>query len=152
MGLLTGVAMGSLCGLSVGTKTGLAIGLLSGVAFGLAMACFFAIQRGRFALARPELTGEDVLHDGPANHFLNGEGVGGWLFLTKERVVFRSHQFNIQPHELSVPLTEITDVQDVRLAKVFPTGLRFVTRSGNEEWFVVEDNRRWRDEIVKAKA
>jgi len=114
------------------------------------MTGFMAIQRRRFSRARVELIGEQLLHDGPANHFLNGEGVGGWLFLTKERLLFRSHQFNVQRHELSVPLKEIAEVQPVRTARIFPNGLRLVTRSGKEERFVVREHGRWRDEIVRA--
>ena len=151
MGIFFGVRMGIVHGFSAGVSFGLVTGAASGLAFGLAMAGFMAIQRRRFSQARPEFRGEELLHDGPANHLLNGEGVGGWLFLTRERLLFRSHQFNNQPHELSVPLAEIAAVQPVRTAKIFPNGLRLVTRSGREERFVVEAHRRWRDEILRAQ-
>ena len=151
MGLLAGVVFGIAHGFSSGVRFGLMLAPISGVAFGLAMTGFMAIQRRRFAQGRSQFTGEQLLHDGPANHFLNGEGVGGWLFLTKERLLFRSHQFNIQRHELSVPLAEIAEVQPVWTAKMFPNGLRVVTRSGRAERFVVEARRRWCDEIAKAQ-
>jgi GRAM domain len=150
MGIFFGVRVGIVQGFSAGISFGLVSGAASGLAFGLALAIFMAIQRRRFSRARPEFSGEQLLHDGPANHFLNGEAVGGWLFLTRERVLFRSHQFNIQPHELSVPLAEIAEVQPVRAAWIFPNGLRLVTRSGREERFVVEAHRKWRDEILSA--
>jgi len=150
MGTLAGVVMASARGPSFGASFGLAMAVASGAAFGLAMTGFMAIQRRRCSRARVELIGEQLLHDGPANHFLNGEGVGGWLFLTKERLLFRSHQFNVQRHELSVPLKEIAEVQPVRTARIFPNGLRLVTRSGKEERFVVREHGRWRDEIVRA--
>jgi hypothetical protein len=151
MGLLAGIVIGIAHGFSHGALVGLVTVGASGLAFGLSMAGFMTIQRRRFAKARPEFTGEHLLHDGPANHFLNGEGVGGWLYLTERRLLFRSHQFNIQPHELSVPLAEIAEVHPVRTAKIFPNGLRLVTRSGQEDRFVVEANRRWCDEIVRAQ-
>ena len=151
MGLLAGVVLTLARGFAFGIAFGLAIAVMSGAAFGLVMGGFVAIQRRRFARARPEFSGEQLLHDGPANHFLNGEGVGGWLFLTQERLLFRSHQINIQPHELSVTLAEIAEVQPVRTAKVFPNGLRLVTRSRKEDRFVVEEHRRWCDEIIRAK-
>lgn len=151
MGVLAGIVIGLARGLSGGVLFALQIAAASGLTFGVAMAGFMAIQRRRFVQARPEFTGEELLHDGPANHFLNGEGVGGWLFLTKERLLFRSHPFNIQRHELSVPLTEIAEVQPVRTAKVFSNGLRLVTRSGRDERFVVEAHRRWCDEIIRAQ-
>ena len=141
--------MGIVSGFSGGLSFGLVTGAASGLAFGLAMAGFMAIQRRRFSRTRPEFRGEELLHDGPANHFVNGEGVGGWLFLTRDRLLFRSHQVNIQPHELSVPLADIAEIQPVRTARIFPNGLRLVTRSGREERFVVEAHRRWSDEILK---
>jgi hypothetical protein len=151
MGVLAGGVMAITRGFSFGMSFGLAMAVASGAAFGLAMAGFLAIQRRRFSRARAELTGERLLHDGPANHFLNGEGVGGWLFLTKERLLFRSHQFNVQRHELSVLLKDIAEVQPVRTARIFPNGLRLVTRSGSEERFVVREHGTWRDEIVRAQ-
>ena len=150
MGIFFGVRMGIIRGFSAGVSFGLVSGAACGLAFGLAIADFMVIQRRRFSRARPEFRGEELLHDGPANHFLNGEGVGGWLFLTRERLLFRSHQVNLQPHELSLPLAEIAEVQPVRTARIFPNGLRLVTRSGREERFVVEARRRWCDEILRA--
>lgn len=110
MGAIAGVVVGIARGLSEGFFFGLVTAVASGLAFGLAMAGFMVIQRRRVARARPEFTGEQLLHDGPANHFRNGEGVGGWLYLTKERLLFRSHQFNIQRHESSIPLADIAEV------------------------------------------
>ena len=150
MGVLAGVVMAVARGLSFGVPFGLAMAAASGAAFGLATAGFMAIQRRRFSRARAEFIGEQLVHDGPANHFLNGEGVGGWLFLTKKRLLFRSHQFNVHRHELSVPLKEIAEVQPVRTARIFPNGLRLVMRSGEGLRFVVREHGRWRDEIAKA--
>jgi hypothetical protein len=152
MGLLAGVVVGIARGLSNGVVSGLVSAPAFGLAFGLSMARFMAIQRRRFAQARPQFTEEQLLHDGPANHFLNGEGVGGWLFLTRERLLFRSHPYNLQPHELSIPLEAIAEVQPVRTAMVLPNGLRLVTHSGREERFVVEARLKWCDEIVRAQS
>ena len=152
MGILAGVVLGLVRGPSNGVIWGLLISGASGLVFGLSMARFMAVQRRRFAQARPDFTGEPLLHDGPANHFLDGEGVGGWLFLTRERLLFRSHRFNLQRHELSIPLEQIAEVHPVRTARIFPNGLRLVIHSGREERFVVEAHRRWCGEIVKAQA
>ena len=151
-GILAGVVFGISRGFSNGVVFGLVSALILGLPFGLAMAGFMAMQRRRFARIRPDFTGEQLLHDGPANHFLNGEGVGGWLFLTKERLLFRSHRFNFQQHQLSIPLEDIAEVQPVRTAKIFPNGLRVVTHSGRDDRFVVEANQTWCSEIVKAQA
>ena len=152
VGALGGIVVGIARGFSSGVVFGLLTAPALGLAFGLPMAGFMALQRRRFSQARPQFTEEQLLHDGPANHFLNGEGVGGWLFLTRERLLFRSHPYNFQPHELSIPLEAIAEVHPVRTAKVFPNGLRMVTHSGREERFVVEARRTWCDEIVRAQS
>ena len=151
MGICAGILVGIARGISAGISFGLWGAVASGLVFGLAMASFTAMMRRSFARTRPEFKGEELLRDGPANHFLNGEGVGGWLFLTKERLLFRSHQFNVQCHELSFPLAEIAEVQPARTVGLFPNGLRLVTHSGKNERFVVEAHRRWCDEIIRAQ-
>ncbi|MBC6427133.1 MAG: hypothetical protein GDA51_11875 [Ekhidna sp.] len=45
-----------------------------------------------------------------ANHFKRWEGVGGKLFLTDRRLVFKSHKFNIQNHEQIFNLNKITKI------------------------------------------
>lgn len=152
MGVLTGLLEGLARGSSYGFLFGLFTAVASGLAFGLTLAVFLAIQRRRFSQARPEFVSEHLLHDGPANHFFHGEGVGGWLYLTEQRLLFRSHKINIQPHELSVPLTDIVEVRAVRTAKIFPNGLSLVTRHGLDERFVVENHKKWCNEIARAQA
>lgn len=140
-----------MAGIAPGLSGGVLFGLMAGGAFGLIMASFKAMQMRRFTQARSEFTSEELLHDGPANHLLNRESVGGWLFLTKKRLLFRSHPINVQRHELSVPLAEIAEVQPVRTAGVIPNGLRVLTRSGTDDRFVVEARRKWCDEILRAQ-
>jgi hypothetical protein len=151
MGLVAGVVFAFVGGIHFGILFGVAGGSASGLLFGLAMAAFMMFQRRRLEQARPELPGQVVLYEGAANHFMNCEGVGGWLYLTKERLQFLSHDFNIQCHEWSVALEEISEVQAVRTAKILANGLRIVTRDGKDERFVVEEHKKWCDEIVKAR-
>jgi hypothetical protein len=151
MGTPFGFSMGVFYVLMTGWRIGLLLAVGSGLLFGLAMAVFTSYQRRRFALDRPAFSGEKVLHEGPANHFLNREGVGGWIYLTSRRFLFRSHAINFQPHELSIELLEISEAKPAMTAKLIPNGLRIVTRSGREERFVVEDRRRWCSEIAKAQ-
>ena len=56
----------------------------------------------------PVFVGETMLRNGPANHFVGVEGVGGWLYLTSGRLYFRSHSLNIQNHECSLMLDDVT--------------------------------------------
>ena len=46
-----------------------------------------------------------------ANHFKGIEAVGGKFFVTNQRIVFKSHSFNIQNHELTI---EFHDIQSIK--------------------------------------
>src|SRR5215470_6508505 len=103
MTALAGVPFGLLIGLFFTFRSvnpfavgpfGLVLGLAAGLLFGLMVATFVAWQRSRFTREDPGLEGEHLLKQGPANHFRGLEGVGGWLYLTDKRLLFRSHRFN----------------------------------------------------------
>lgn len=154
MTVLTGVPFGFFMGLYatfyVGGSLGFVLGLCSGLFFGLMLAAFTAWQASQFTREVPDLEGEQLLKQGPANHFCGWEGVGGWLYLTDKRLLFRSHRFNIQNHELSIPLVEIAEVETCLTAWIVSNGLRVVTTRGAER-FVVEGRRSWVKEIGQAK-
>jgi hypothetical protein len=149
-GVPFGLLMGLFFALRYGGAFGCAGGLAGGVLFGLTMASFVAWQSSRFSRQAPALEGERIRKQGPANHFRGWEGVGGWLYLTDKRLLFRSHGFNVQRHELSMPLAEVADVQACSTAWVIPNGLRLVTEKGAER-FVVEGRRDWVDQIRLAR-
>ena len=166
--LIAGVPFGIVMGIAIGVPAALLLGFignlsqgvsfvagisaLSGLAFGIGIATFMLIQRRSFTTKREEFTEEGLLHDGPATHLIYAEGVGGWLYLTKSRIVFRSHKINIQVHEWSTPLDDIVEVRPVRTVKILPNGLLIVTRSGKNERFVVEGNKKWSREIETARS
>ncbi len=134
------------------------IGIITGLAFGfvvtlspLSLLGFLLVQRRRFVRARSEFTEERLLRDGPATHLLSNEGVGGWLYLTDQRLLFRSHKLNVQKHELSIPLEDIADACAMTTAKIFSNGLHLTTRSGGKEHFVVFGNRKWSEEVNRAR-
>ena len=154
LAVLTGVPFGLFMGLFFALHSGnsseFILGLPAGLFFGPTMAAFAAWQASRFTQDPPELQDEQLLKQGPANHFVGMEGVGGWLYLTDKRLLFRSHRFNIQNHELSMPLADIMEVQTCLTGRIVPNGLRVLTTSG-EERFVVGGRRRWLVEIRLAK-
>lgn len=123
------------------------LGLLAGLLFGPAMACFVEFfsrrQKTKLQSQRTLPADEPVIWDGPANHFVNGEAVGGWLTLTGQRLLFQSHRSNIQNHELSIPLENIDEVGQRLTWGLIGNGLLVQTVAGDEERFVVEGNRKW---------
>ena len=130
---------------------GVPAGLCAGFFFGLGTAVFLDRQRHRFQIERPDFSGEQLLWEGPANHFLHGEGVGGWLYLTTRRLLFRSHRFNLQPHETDLPLADISDASPALTIGFIPNGLLVCTVSGRRERFVVGRRKRWSAEISNAR-
>lgn len=122
--------------------------VLAGCLFGLVMAAFLAsskIQRSARPVFQPH---EQIIKAGPANHFMGREAVGGWLFLTDQRLVFKSHSFNLQNHELALALIEIVRVQPSRTAWIIPNGLYVHTQQGAVERFVVGEREDWCRQIT----
>ncbi|MCE9529846.1 MAG: hypothetical protein K8T89_01695 [Planctomycetes bacterium] len=124
--------------------------IAAGLMFGISLAAFKSWQATRFTSVNPCVEGETLLKQGAANHAKTMESVGGWLYLTNRRFLFRPHRYNIQKQEVSIPLREIVDAQVCLTAFVIPNGLLVVTSRGKER-FVVEGRRSWVEEIRKAK-
>lgn len=100
----------------------------------------------------PELgDDETVIKHGPANHFMGIEGVGGWLYLTASRLVFKSHALNIQTHELALPLSDIRTVEPVRTMGIVPNGLKVTAGEAKPERFVVHGRKEWVRAIEDAR-
>ena len=79
-----------------------------------------------------------------SNHFKGIEGVGGKLFVTNKRVVFKSHSINVQNHELVIEYFDIQSVQFYNTLGIIPNGLMILTKSGRKEKFVV-----WKRNAIK---
>ena len=86
---------------------------------------------------------EDILFQTGANHFKGIEGVGGKLYLTNKRLVFKSHKLNIQNHELSIDLTDIKKVERFKTAELVENGLTVTSGDNNIDKFVVEKVDEW---------
>ncbi len=152
-GLAFGVSMGLFFALRFGSATaGILGGVFSGVFFGITIAAFAEVQAKRMKV-KPggEFEGEPVLHQGPANHFLNREGRGGWLTLTPTKLAFRSHGKNIQNDPVDINLADITEAHASRTIGIIPNGLRVRLESRKTETFVVHGREVWADAIRKAR-
>ena len=156
LALLSGTAFGLAMGIffsvqsgryDLGMELGLVTGLLFGPLWAGGMQMWASWFNTRHKVERPELGGESVRLEGPANHFKGLEGVGGYLWMTDMRVHFRSHSYNIQNHEWSAPLSDIQDAQATKTIGLFNNGLRLKTRTGEEHRFTVYDNHGWAEAI-----
>jgi hypothetical protein len=123
--------------------SGLVAGAISGVLFGWLMGLFakskFVTQTTKIVIG-PD---ENILFETPANHFKGIEGVGGKLYLTNKRLVFKSHKLNIQNHELSIQLTDIKNVDRHKTLGIVNNGLTITTINDKIEKFVVEQVENW---------
>lgn len=146
-GLLFGLFMGIAFSLMDGWRSGVWSGLWAGILFGLIMALFVQYQSRKFTQNRPLLSGEKLIKEGPANHLITGEGVGGWIYLTDSRLFFVSHKINVQSHELALPLDEIIIAEKARTLGILSNKLSVTLKSGKVENFVVNDAKSWVREL-----
>ena len=146
-GIPFGIAMSPIFILQSGISSGAIMGAIAGLFFGLSMAAFGSYQSKKLRSQRPDFEDEELIEEGPANHFVNGEGVGGWLFLTDKRLFFKSHGVNIQRHELSIPLSDITNLAKAKSLWVVPNRLNVQLKNGKVERFVLNKRDLWKREI-----
>ncbi len=152
MGLLVGVPTAIFAGIDTGLKEGITIGAIMGTLFGLLMCLFAEYQTRNFEKNISQITGgRNVLKKGPANHVMNGESVGGYLFLLDESIIFKSHKINVNSHQLILPLEEITDIKPSLTLRLVPNGMRITTSGGEVEQFVVNGRKDWVREIEDAR-
>lgn len=132
-----GLALGLVNGFRSGLSSGLGSGILCGLIFGGAIAGFVHYQVNKFAKLRPKYEPEGLVIDGGANL----GGVGGWLFLTKQRLVFEPHGANNKSAKrVEIPLGNITEVKPAsgRLVRRFEVATANTTHS-----FLVENREKW---------
>ena len=149
-GIPFGVFLGFISSLFIGWRLAVGLGIFGGLLFGILMAFVAGLAQSRVLRNYPAFDGEELIKDGPANHFVGAEGVGGWLYVTNKRVFFKSHSFNFQTHEWSVPLEEVSRVEAYRTLGIFPRGLLIATNGGQER-FVVNDNKGWVSAIQRLR-
>lgn len=142
-GLPFGLLMGVFFVFGYGWLLGAVSGVVSGILFGAVFAGFVSYQSSRFAKNRPLMPEENLIKEGGANHFLNGEAVGGWIYLTNSQLFFKSHGANLQNHELTIPLTEIDFVEKANTFGIIPNQFRLTLRDGQVEKFVVNGAEDW---------
>jgi hypothetical protein len=142
-GVPFGLALGAFFAVVSDAITGLRAGLASGLLFGLIVSAFVEAQRRKMESGSGLFENEAVIFQGPANHFMKGEGRGGWLTLTPTRLAFRSHGKNIQNDPVDIRLNEIASVAACRTAGIIPNGLKVVRNDGASDRFVITTRKNW---------
>ena len=102
--------------------------------------------------AAPAVRARRSSRKGPASHFYNGEGVGGWLTVTNQRLHFTAHKVNLQVHEVSLPLYQIAGAETVAtfgIRSERPENQAGV--DGQNENFVVNGRAEWVDALARVK-
>ena len=77
-----------------------------------------------------------------ANHWKNGEAVGGNLYIYEKKILFKSHKFNFQPHSLEVSYDDIKEIKFSNTLFIVPNGLTIFTKSGEKEVFVIASRKK----------
>ncbi|MEX0702640.1 MAG: GRAM domain-containing protein [Planctomycetales bacterium] len=135
-------------GALLGTCVGFILGGIVGSVVGLIAMALRTEDWVPKVISMPQFVpgeGEMIVFDGPANLFRGIEGVGGWLWLTDRRLVFRPHAINIQKDPLEIPVEEIVDVETHSTWRLIPNGLIVRTRDDSSHQFVVRRRERWID-------
>ena len=130
---------------------GIIEGVISGVLYALIMYFIYNSSWFKRKTVIKNDNDEPVVYDGNANHFLNGEAVGGKLFLMHDKLRFRSHRFNFQNHELLMDLRDIKQISFYNIARVISNGIQIEMNNGKTEKFVVNKRGKWVEEINSVK-
>ncbi|MBQ7973316.1 MAG: hypothetical protein IJ291_07665 [Lachnospiraceae bacterium] len=147
--LIWGILLGLLLDIIVAVMMGIACGLI----YGVIMYNFMEKKAMEFKPVREAFYARGCLvFDDVANHMMGMEGVGGWMFVLNDSLYFKSHNNNIQVHELQIPLSNIRKISHTRsgMRGIFSTGLDIELAGGKVEKFVVNNRKIWEVKIKEA--
>jgi hypothetical protein len=82
-----------------------------------------------------EISGK-IYYQGSANHFINWEGVGWYFFIADNKIIFKSHSFNVQNHDLEIQLKDIIEVNTYNNLWIIPNGLEIVQKTKTDKFVV----------------
>lgn len=128
-------------------------GIFFGVFFGIGFPYINEKLAGNFTQKigkkiKPELDADEKIEiEGPANLFRGREGVGGKIFLTNKKFVFKSHKINIQKGQTIIEYSDIKEIERRKTAKIIDNGMRIITNDKKEFDFVVNERELWIEKI-----
>lgn len=122
---------------------------IQAIIFGVLMTLFFIflfpwfmkkLVGQRINKITPELLeNEKVEEEIFANLFRGIEGVGGKIFFTNQRLLFKSHSLNIQRGQTSINFSDILNIEKRKTLKIADNGIKVTIKDGKEYCFVVND-------------
>lgn len=111
--------------------------LIFGVVF---LVIYFQLRRKESSIAG----GKEILFRGGANNY----GVGGFLILTSEELIFKAHILNYHRYTLRIHLKEIVDIQPIDVMGL-SKGL-LITDNTTTHQFIINRRKLWINNIKKS--
>ncbi|MDO6744587.1 GRAM domain-containing protein [Tenacibaculum soleae] len=91
--------------------------------------------------------GEQIEIHGPGNLFKGFEAIGGKIILTNKRIVFKSHNINIQKINVAIDYLDIKQIIKTKTIKFIDNGIKITTKDHKEYNFVVNERDLWFSKI-----
>ncbi|MFP4288096.1 MAG: hypothetical protein ACOC2E_01995 [Bacteroidota bacterium] len=146
-GLFFGVIMGLFFLILFDLQSAVVTGLVAGIGFGLGIWFFLTSKKIKKQTELKLEEGEEVLFSGRANHIYKGEALGGMLYLLKDRLQFKAHNFNVQNQTVAIALSEIKEIEYYNTLGIIPNGLKIRMPAGETAKFVVNNRKQWKEQI-----
>jgi hypothetical protein len=100
----------------------------------------------------PALLQEEVIErEGPANLRRGIEWVGGKLFLTNKRLVFKSHKLNIQKGQTNLALDKIENIHKKTAFPFLKNRVNILMREGKKYHFIITGCEEWIEKLHEKK-
>jgi hypothetical protein len=74
-----------------------------------------------------------------ASLFRKVEVVGGKIFFTNQRLIFKSHSLNFQKGQTNIEYIQIQNVEKRKTIKIVDNGIKITTKEGKQYSFLVND-------------
>ena len=97
------------------------------------------------------LEDEKIKIESPASFLKGFEKVGGKLFLTNKRLIFKAHILNIHRKQINFEFGQISEVEKRKISNAPDNGIRVTMASGENFDFVVQDRDKWLEKLHKMK-
>jgi hypothetical protein len=93
------------------------------------------------------LPDEHIVRESEANHYIEGKLMIGRLFLTNQRLVFRTHLHNFKQYDITVSVHAISRVSYRNHLGIFSHGIWIHETDETIHHFSVWSRRKWKEAI-----